>query len=168
MTPKDFFTIVLRILALLIIFNGIIPAIANAFSWFNYDASTAFVLFGFSLLFIALIAIILFKSDRIIKIMSLDKGFDSDRFELNASNPSIIVEVASALIGLYMAFSELPYLLLELFKYFRLEVSHSGSMFGPEFNNTDYIYQSILTLIIGLVIVASRKKIAGLFVNKNN
>lgn len=162
MSPRDFFKIVIKILALLVIVNGIIPAVANVFQWFGTDLSSGFILLGLVLLFSALAYLMIIYSDAIIDFFGLDKGFDTEKFNFSNIEKHYIVETGAALIGLGLIFNSLPSLLYDAFTYFKSQVE----VYSPE--NSIYqiekyiLYQNLLYIVVGIILVASRKLVSKL------
>ena len=162
MSPKDFFRIVLKIMALLLITNGISPAIANFVSWFGTDFTTVFFVIGIILLFIAFIYFVLTSTDTIIRFLKLDKGFDSDTFNIKQQSKSDVIQLACILVGLYMTFTSLPYIIYEGFIYFKESVSADTSGLYNSSNNY-FFYSNIVYLFVGILMIVSRTFIANLF-----
>ena len=165
MTPRDFFRLILKIFALLIIVNGVVPAISNIFTWFGTELYLGFIVLGLSLIFGLLAYFVIVKSDWIIDAFRLDRGYDSDYFEFGQPHEGKIIRLACILVGLYLAFESLPMIFLEAMMYFKLEVS---SNLFTDFNiNSEYfLLEAIIKFFFGLILVASRNQITKLFISK--
>ncbi|WP_111682551.1 hypothetical protein [Winogradskyella tangerina] len=162
MSPRDFFKIVIKVLALLVIVNGIVPAIANVFPWFGSEMSSGLILLGLVLLFSALVYIMLVYSDTIVSFFGLDKGFDSEKFDFSKMEKSYILELGAVIIGLSLVFNSLPTLLYDVFAYFRSEVQNYSAL-EPLYNNEYFLYQNIISIIVGIALISARKLVTKLF-----
>jgi hypothetical protein len=160
MSPKDFFKVVIKIMALLVIVNGIIPAIANIFPWFGTDVSLGFILFGISLLFSVLVYLMISRADKIVRFFGLDKGYDTEHFNFSNIEKNYVIEISAAIIGLSLIFNSLPSLLYDGFYYFKSQVQDYSAL-NSMYKIEDYIlYQNLLYIVVGIVLVASRKLIS--------
>ena len=163
MTPKDLFNIILKVLALMLITNALLPAISNFFNWFKADISIAFILLGISFLFLALIYFVLFKTNAIIKFLKLDKGFDTDKFSISKIPEEHVINLSCIIIGLYLTFNSLPTILLEIIQIFKHKVSNS--VFESTQVDNFYLYHDIIYFFVGLILIALRKNISRLFIS---
>lgn len=162
MSPRDFFKVVIKIMALFVIVNGIIPAIANVFPWFGADISAGFILFGLVLLFSVLVYLMIIYCDKIVTFFGLDKGFDSENFNFSNIEKSYVIEISAAIIGLSLIFNSMPSLLFDGFYYFKSQVQ-DYSAFNTVYQTEEYIlYQNLLNIAVGIILVASRKLISKL------
>lgn len=169
MSLKDFFIAVIKILALLIIVNGILPVIPNMFFLIDSDISSFFILLGVILFNVALIYLMLLKADVIINALKLTKGFESDTFNFSNVESKYVVKMACALIGLYLISYNFPSLIYELFLYFQKNISSEQFIGNPYLEINNYQLQiSLISVFVGLLIIAVRKQVSEFFTSKTN
>ena len=126
MTKKDFFRLIIKLFGLYsIIFSlfSILPSSINVF----YGS----LLFGIlAIIAIMALAVILFyflivKSDLVINLLKLDKGFDNDRIELANFNSENIIKLAAILLGGFLLIQNIPLFLIGVFQAFKFHLSNS-------------------------------------------
>lgn len=85
----------------------------------EFDLTSA-ILIGFvSVLIIGLFILLVFKTDKVVKMLRLDKGFDDDKIELgNLQSPDIIKAGSFIIGGLLILYNIPPFLsyLIQAFK----------------------------------------------------
>lgn len=165
MSPRDFFRVVLKILALLVLITGIVPLLFNVFGWYVGELYANFLSIGLILIYVLLIYFIVIKADSIINWLKLDSGYDSDFFTIGKLNDSRLISLAIIIVGLYLCFSSLPVLLQESFILFKSKVAYN-LIKSENYNQDYYFYYNIIQFFVGLLIVASRKQISNLFTSK--
>jgi len=83
MTKKDFFILIIKIF-------GLFSVVSSLFSILPSNISFALMDFGFfSLIWIAVVLVVIiglfvlliFKAEKVVKLLKLDKGFDEDRID---------------------------------------------------------------------------------------
>lgn len=161
MTPRTFWTILIKILGIWFIFSAVTfisQLIALLFISINAESGGTLTSYMVSILIIGIftgfIWLMIFKTNWIIDKLKLDKGFQEEKIELNIHR-STILNIAIIVIGGWMFLDALPLLLKSLFHYYqdriRLITISSSS-------NTEWIINYGLRVIIGyLMMVYSRK-----------
>ena len=114
-------------------------------------------------MFLALIYFVLFKTNAIIKFLKLDKGFDTDKFSISKIPEEHVINLSCIIIGLYLTFSSLPTILLEIIQIFKHNVSNS--VFESTQVDNFYLYHDIIYFFVGLILIALRKNISRLFIS---
>ena len=160
MTPRNLFTIILKIFGLFFL-REIIIAVPQFFSTFLFftkaDTFTeGFVLFvGTAIIlafYIFLVFQLLFKANFFVDKLKLTQGFDQQEFSFNISTNSIL-RIALIVIGGLLLVEEIPNFVKNLFSVLQLK------MIGQSDLKTEYSYLIITTvkIIIGLLIIGERK-----------
>ncbi|MBU2927172.1 hypothetical protein [Winogradskyella psychrotolerans] len=168
MSPRDFFKVALKFFSLIIIFYGIVPAIANMFFSTGYDFSmyAILTLLGIVVFFILFANYILKHPDKIINFFKLDKGFDTDQFNFSNVESKYVIEISCALLGVFMLLNSIPLVLYEGYQYFKFNVS--SEMSGPfasdvyDYNERGF-YLELIYVVIGFLVINFRKSISNYF-----
>ena len=168
MTVKDFFIAIIKIFAIYIMIEGIIPIISNII-YFNEIDDTRF-LFGFIgviLLFFIIVYLMLSQAKRIVAFLRLDKGFEATRFDFSKVQSNFIVELAIAMMGSYMLFITIPSILQDGYLLLKSNVnSYSFAFKSPELLKQN-VYNNLLYIFVGIIIIFLRKPIANIFTSKS-
>jgi hypothetical protein len=142
MTPKSFWAILLKILGIYIIFQMIagVPQflnlvnVARTIFYQNRidinggvvtnesDKLSIILMLGYSLglilLYILMLYNCLFKPNRVIDKLKLDKGFEDERFEFNIHR-STVLKIIIMLTGAVMLVNDIPILFMDAIAYFQ-------------------------------------------------
>lgn len=124
MTPKSFFTIILKLIGLYVIISNLasIPQYVSTFLMFQSEGYSNFALILIALLVICVLYEIYYltivKTDWVIEKLSLDKHFSEEKFDLNIHR-STIMNIALIIIGGLLFVESLPILLSQVFTYIR-------------------------------------------------
>ncbi|HVW14754.1 MAG TPA: hypothetical protein VHB54_13045 [Mucilaginibacter sp.] len=138
MTPRSFFAIVIKIIAIYLIVESLaeIPQLLGTLmSFFQIGGFSGSGIGGLivPLFWIALIVafyifffrLCLFKTDWIIDKLKLDRGFDEEKFEINMHR-SVILKIVIIVVGALMAADSLPQLCKQVFAYFQSSAIYSS------------------------------------------
>ena len=164
MSNKDFFRIIVKVLSLLIIVIGVIPTSLNLFFWFKDDLSSGFSLLGYLFISLALVYLMLLKTDFIISFLKLDSGFDSEKlFNDNIKDlDKKIIQLSCLIMGVYVLVNSLPLIVIELLKYFKNNInSYNAGVFDLDSNYS--IYYNFFYFLSGILLIALRRKISHFF-----
>lgn len=128
MTPRTFFTLLIKILGIYLVLSSIsvIPQLTDTFSMFFFNRQdnaigaiffTLFILLFTLGLFFIILRYCLYKTDWIIDKLALDKHFTEEKIELNLHR-STILGIAIIVLGGLMFVDTLPYLSNSVYDYF--------------------------------------------------
>lgn len=174
MTPKNLFNIILKIFGLFFLREivYIIPQLISTIPYFtkqdNFDSglfSSGNILpFILTLIVIAFYVFIiyqlLFNTNKIIDKLKLDQGFNQQEFSFNIST-TLILTISLIVIGGIILTNEIPNFCNNIFSYFQ----QKKLMPDVAKLNFSYIIISGVKILIGLLIIGERKRIAD-FVEK--
>ena len=169
MTPKSLFVIVLRIVGLYI-FIDILRVLPQILSTFNFllrsgDISTGIMSALFSLLilllYIFVIRYTLFRTDKIVERLSLDKNFAEEKFEFNMHR-STVIKIAIIVVGGMTLVEYFVPLILNLYLFIQ---SRSGQDEVKSVSNIT-IVRYILMVLIGYFLIGNSGTITNL-IEKN-
>ncbi|OIQ28536.1 MAG: hypothetical protein BM564_09040 [Bacteroidetes bacterium MedPE-SWsnd-G2] len=162
MKPRDLFRVILKLIGLLLLFNGVVPAFINLVEWLNTDLTSVIFLVLTIIIVLCVIYALIFKTDWVLNTLKLDKGFDSETFNFTSNKTSLFIEIGAGVVGLFFVLKNLPQVLIELYFYFRFNAStlnHAEQYISDEYA----LYLSILYIFVGTLTIAFRKWIAKLF-----
>ncbi|WP_298520924.1 hypothetical protein [uncultured Kordia sp.] len=170
MTVKDFFVVVVKVLALYFFFSGIIPLVTQLILYREiYDASQIIELAGIILLFIAIIYFMLSQATTIVKLLKLDKGFSTDRFDFSGMNSRYVLEATICILGFYMVFFVVPYILIDAYTLIKSNInSRVFSLDETAETLQANLITNFLYILVGLVIIFLRKPISKAFTSTNS
>jgi hypothetical protein len=160
MTKKDFFRLVIKIYGLYLVISIVFSVIPGNIAFVVTQAD----IFGIVWLIVVTIVIILlfmfliFKPDKIIGWLKLEKGFDDDRIDFQNLNGQNIVKLAVIVIGGIMFIQNIaPFLSHTLFA-FKSAVGNDVYGSVTKYNSLrDYISwaTSFLNIVLGYLMVTN-------------
>ncbi len=161
MTKKDLFRIIIKIAGLYFLVTIVLFQLPSLLAFFRSsqfaDTALAIALLAvFALVFVLLI----FKPDRVINWLKLDKNFDNDTFSVQTIDFSQLLKLSILIIGIFLIIKYLPRLLVILFLFLQ-SVIGNNSMLENSFM-MDYLSlgSSIVSLVIGYFMVTKHQSIA--------
>ena len=164
MTPRSLFTILIKVIGIYIVLGSItvVPQFFSTLfmlyneSGINDSSGTAMAVIMIMIvmwLYFLLLRYCLFRTDRIIDKLSLDKHFIEEKFELNIHR-STVLSIAIIVIGGLMFVEALPVFCREIFVYFQQKQS---SILGDE-AKMDLIAIQGGKLVIGYLLMTNSRK----------
>lgn len=172
MTKRDFFRIIIRLFALYLLLLVIFNFIPSNISYLTYEFSIwpILIILGSAVLMILLFIFLIRKSDNVIDVLKLDRGFDDDRIDFGNLGSSEIVKIALIFIGGFMILDHLPEFLQYCYLGFKKEISATGlSPFEApglaEFWDYFRWFVSGVNLLIGYLILSNLGRLGRFLVN---
>lgn len=171
MELKDFFKLALKLIAIFFTVEAIY-IIASNIQYF-LRAREVLDLTGIWFVASALLPLLMYylifvKSDKLMKVLKIDKGFTSQKVEFGNLSSSEILKISFILFGLFMLIQGLPNLIVNLVYAFDYSASpkFSGIPETAIFNYFDMI-QSGVYVVLGYLMISNYKGIAKLFEKKS-
>lgn len=163
MSIKTFWTILIKILGLLLIFGAltIVPqwfySIYSAYQTHDFDSFIILISILLIVLFVYFIVFkfCIYKSSWIIEKLKLDKGFEDEKIELN-SKGNRIISIAIIVIGGLMFVESIPILFKQIFVFFQQE-----SLF-KDYPGSGWMIFNFVKVIIGYLLMANSFRIANM------
>ncbi|WP_276502066.1 hypothetical protein [Terrimonas pollutisoli] len=162
MSPKSLFLIILKVFGLFFIkdFLATIPQVLAAFLYLtNPDLRTEAIWMILSTL--ATLTVywfvcyyLIFRSEQIIEVLNLDKGFSQDTFSFNIHR-STVLSISIILVGGLLIVFEIPNFCKQLFGYFQ-ETRLTGGQTNPTLMYTAF---SGIKIVIGLFLIVGQRQI---------
>lgn len=119
-----------------------------------------FILITFAIVLTVLI-LLLFNTDKVVTILKLDEGFESDKFDLGNLNDKTIVKLSSIIIGATTIIDSLPSFISYTLYAFKQDVIGVNI----EANDKFFWIGSLIQILMGLYLVFSYKQIEKLVLN---
>ena len=174
MTKRDFFRIIIKLFGLYALILTIFNYIPSNLNFVTYDfsfISIIWVLIATGLAVLIYVFLIL-KTDTLIDLLKLDKGFDDDKIELVNFSSQKIIQLALLLIGGFLIIDYFPNFLNYSYLAFKAQVSFKGLNYIDELNfgrPLDYFNWAIATIniIIGYLLLTNYYKLAKWLTRKN-
>lgn len=133
--------------------NNISFALANIDSFsIIWIAVTIVVVFG-------LFFLLIFKADKVVTLLKLEKGFDDERIELGNFNSTDIVKLGTFLIGGLLMLDNIPGFLSHTLFAFK------GSVVGQILDKQDKFHWAVngLNIVLGYLLLTNFSFVAKLF-----
>lgn len=174
MTKKDLFTIILKLYGLYCVIDLIVQLPMLVF-YMYYDSFNGFEwsMLIVPLVSLAIIYILLFNPELLIRLFKLDKGFDSPDAIDNSLNGQAISKIALVIIALYMIVSNIGNFISQIIFSFKDSVSKNNledllEVFNP--NPVDYnlMISSGLNLLFGFLLLTNYVRISKWIDKLNN
>ena len=167
MTIKTFWTILIKILGLLLILGALtiipqwISSIYSTYQIGDFESLTilTLILFLTLIVYYFVFKLCVFKTSWIIEKLKLAKNFETENIDLN-SKSFIIISIATIVIGGLMVVDNIPILLKEIFVFFQQE-----SLF-KDYPNAGWILFHFIKVIIGYLLMTNSNRIAKLIENQ--
>lgn len=110
MTKRDFFILTIKLFGLFSIVISLFSALPTnvSLALMDIDALSLTWVVIAVVVVIGLFVLLVFKSDKIVRLLKLEKGFDDDRIELGNLNSTEIVKIGTFIIGGLLIVDNIP------------------------------------------------------------
>ncbi len=158
MTKRDFFILLIKVFGLFSVVTSLFSVLPGNISLAMMDIDV----FSMVWIVIAIVVVVglfvalIFKADKVVRLLKLDKGFDDERIDLGNLKATDIVKTGTFIIGGLLILDNLPtFLSHSLFAF-------KGDIIGLEYNSHDKFYWAVsgLNLIIGFLLLTNYEFIA--------
>ena len=178
MTPRSFWTIVIKIMGLCVAYGFLTTVWRTIFINISFLSIVELAKFGdyasdmyidecTSLLLIIFYIMVfysfLFKTQWVINKLKLDKGYEEQNFELKISHCTVL-KISVITIGGWLILMIFPDLIHEIFSYFWERPSTTKPL---HYRNIIYIVTNLIKIIIGIFMIARADSIAKFIDRKN-
>ena len=173
MTKKDLFRLIIKIFGLYSIITTIFSALPSNISWviMQIDLAGIIWMIGTVVIIVLLFMFLVYKPDKIIGWLKLDRGFDKDSVEFQNFNSENILKLAVIVIGGILLLKNIPAFLSHTLFAFKSSVqtdfeSNRIIKYGEQ---KDYIYwlTSFLNIVIRYLILTNYNYISRILKKKN-
>jgi hypothetical protein len=164
MTPRSLFIIILRVIGLFLLIDilRIVPQLLSTMSVLLRTGETGTmittIIFAIlvTLIYFYVVRYILFRADKLVDKLSLDKNFTEDKFELNIHR-STVIKIAVVIIGGITLVEYFVPLILEL--YIFIQSKGQGPEEGGSVVTPMNIVKDVLMVLIGFFLVSNSRTI---------
>lgn len=172
MTKKDFFRLLIKIFGLYSVISVLFSVFPNnLFMVINQIDFVGIVWIVVSLLAVGLLfAFLIYKPDKIIGLLKLDKGFDDDSFDFQNFNNSNIFKLAVIVIGGILLIKSIPSFLSHTLFAFKSSFGNELDINVFKFALKDYVQWAIsfINIIIGYLMLTKFNHFIKIFKDKEN
>lgn len=172
MTKTDFFRLIIKGFGTYCFINALFTLIPNM----SYSGSFFSMSVKFNSVYILIISFIAYllisQTNRIIKLLKLDKGYDSDIIEIKNLNTTGLLKLALILVGFLLITNNLAQFLNYCYLALKNQISGNrlehieGVMLDQQIDYNWYIISG-LNVLLGFIIVTNYKALAKLIIGKN-
>lgn len=172
MTKKDLFRLIIKIFGLYSVISIIFSVFpSNLFMVLNKIDFVGIIWIIGSLLAVGLLFnFLIYKPDKIISWLKLDKGFDYDRIDFQNFNNTNILKLAVIVIGGIILIQNVPTFLSHTLFAFKSFVGNNLDINVFKFSLKDYIHWAIsfINIILGYLMLTNYNYISRILKEKNN
>ena len=168
MKVKDFFRLALKLIAIFYAVQ-VIYSIAGSFQFFisSIPYSLFYAILGFiAVLIPAFVYYLIFvKSDKVMNILKIDKGFESEEVNFGNLSSKEILKIAFIIFGLLMIVQNIPSFVTNCFYAFKHSAKPTFYEFGADTAQHDYfaMTESGIYILLGYLMLTNYKRISGWF-----
>jgi hypothetical protein len=160
MTKKDFFILTIKLYGLLTLVASVFSAIPGtiAVALMDLDLVAVIWIILATVILVGLFVLLVFKADKVVQKLRLDKGFDDDRIELGNFKSVDILKIGTFIVGGFLFIDTIPGFLSHVLDAFKS--SNTGIDFGLN-NRFDWVVSGV-NLIIGYLLMTNYNVVANL------
>lgn len=158
MTKKDFFILIIKLFGLYSVVTSLFSVLPNniSFAMMNIDAYSILWIFLAIAIVTGLFLALIFKADKVVQLLKLDKGFNDDKIEIGSLKVTDIIKLGTFIIGGLLILDNIPaFLSHSLFAF-------KGDVISLEYNTQEKFNWAVsgLNLIIGFFLFTNYDFIA--------
>ncbi|MCR9154806.1 MAG: hypothetical protein NXI09_11900 [Bacteroidetes bacterium] len=133
MTKRDFFILLLKIFGLYSLIASLFSALPGQLSFLiqSLDPISLIIMTVSIVIVLGLFALLIFKADKVVNLLKLDRGFDEERIELGKIDSDQIIKIGTFVIGGFLLLDHLPTFLSQTIFAFK------ASQIGLDHNDQD-------------------------------
>lgn len=174
MTKKDLFRLIIKIFGLYSIITTIFSALPSNISWviMQIDLVGIIWIIGTVAVIVLLFMFLVYRPDKIIGWLKLDRGFDNDTIEFQNFNSENILKLAVIVIGGTLLLKNIPAFLSHTLFAFKssVQTDFESNRIIKYGELKDYIYwlTSFLNIVIGYLMLTNYSYISRILKKKND
>jgi trehalose/maltose hydrolase-like predicted phosphorylase len=132
---------------------------------YSYDQTYTLVTLCTLIFFLMVLYVLLKKTDKVIELLKLDKGFDDDKLDSGNFSAESIIKLALVIIALYFILVSVPDILANLFYLFKSSFPQNTleatlDLYTPTTVDYYQLTSETLRLLMGIIILMNKNKIA--------
>lgn len=166
MTKRDFFILVIKLFGLMSVVTSLFSGILGNISFALMEPDVLIIVWMIIavLMIIGLFIVLIFKADKIVGLLKLEKGFDDERIELGNLKSTDIVKIGTFIIGGMLMLNNIPDFLSHTLFAFK------GDVAGQIYDSNDK-YQwlaSAINIVVGYLLLTNFSFVASLLRTKKD
>lgn len=160
MTKRDLFILLIKLFGLFSLITSLFAFLPNniSFAMMQIDLfSIVWIIVAIAVV-VGLFVVLIFKADKVVRLLKLDQGFDEDRIELGNLKANDIVKLGAFIIGGFLIIDNIPtFLSHSLFAF-------KSDLIGFEYSIREKFNWAVcgLNLIIGFLLLTNYDFVAKL------
>ena len=162
MTKRDFFILLIKTFGLFSVVTSLFSVLPSNISYaiMDLDAVSIIWVLVSVIIVIGLFVLLVFKSDKVVSLLRLDKGFDDDRIDLGNLNSKGILKLAIIIIAGLLILDNVPGFLSHAFFALKADVN------GMNYESTDNFWWAVsgINLIIGFLLLTNYNGVSKLLI----
>lgn len=164
MTKKDFFILIIKLFGLSALISSIFSSVPNNifFALNEFDVLAFFWITAVIIAEIGLFILLVFKAEKVVKLLKLEKGFENDMIELGKLRSIEIIKLGFFIVGALLFLKTIPSFLSNLYWAFSNEVTGETFTTQSKFNLT----LNGVNLLIGYLLATNYESVAKRFDSK--
>lgn len=166
MTKKDLFRIIIKLFGLYAVVTAFImlPDIFFPY-YYSFDLAYAVVNLAKFVVIIVLLFVLIFKTDAIIELFKLEKGFENEKVGLENISAEGLIKIGLVIIAIFFMIQTIPDITTNLFYIFKSSISHDGmnsvnnemTLSGGNFS---VLINASFKFILAYLLLSNKNKIA--------
>lgn len=153
MTKRDFFILIIKVFGLFSVVTSLFSVLPSniSFAMMDIDALSILWIVMALVVVVGLFVALIFKADKVVRLLKLDKGFDDEKIEIGNLKSTDIIKIGTFIIGGLLILDNIPaFLSHSLFAF-------KGDVIGLEYNSQDKFRWAVsgLNLIIGFLLLTN-------------
>jgi hypothetical protein len=161
MTTRDFFILIIKLFGLYSIIITLFSVLPGSLGLIGmYPGYTPYVVMVASVAFaVFLLVVLIFKAPHLVRLLKLEKDFDSDYINMGDLNTDAIIKIAAFILGGLLIVRNLPHFVQQLIVEFGERVQ---SMYAQNTGNWDvWVYG--FNVLIGFLLITNLDAIVRIF-----
>lgn len=157
MTKRDFFRVLIKLFGLYIFIEYLFIGIMANFNFFYIDSEPIVVIASIVvvLIWVGLFLAIMFKTDSILDMLSLDKGFEDERINLGEMKATGLMKIGLIVIGALLVINNIAPMLYHIFYAFKAEVND----YNVQSQIDTPLSMLVMKVILGAILVLNNDRI---------
>lgn len=153
MTKRDTFIFIIKLFGLYFLVNTLFALIPEAFNASALESVGVYMIYILvsALISICLLATLLYNAPKMVSFFRLDKGFDSDNFNLGDLKPAAILRLGLIIVGCILMAQNIPFFITHAVLWFSRDVVGNIYVGGDNFS----LLSRLISIILGYVMVVN-------------
>jgi len=153
MTKRDFFILIIKLFGLFSLVTSLFSVLPGniSFALGHFDTFMVIWIIIALVVIVGLFVLLIFKADKVVNILKLDKDFDDERIEMGNLNPTSIIKLALIIIGGLLIIDNFPAVLSHTLFAFK------GDLIGMTYETIDKFNWAVggIKLILGFLLITN-------------